>query len=188
MHWHRILRIAAVAGLLACSTVFTATARPTHISPHHAARQSLAATGYYVDFLARPSQYVGHSYIQTGTIDLRGTAHTVATAGFYPKSAKAYFDAPGIVMATPADLRSSPSVRYRVAVSERTFRKTTNLLHQLPATWTHYDLFGRNCNHMVARVARQIGLDAPGDFTDLPENYVRKLQAMNGGRTRASRR
>ena len=143
-------------------------------------------SGYYVDFLARPTQYFGHSYIQIGSVDRDGRGHPAATVGFYPKTVKTVFNAPGFVGATARDLKAKPSVRYRVAVSERTYRKTAAMFGALPRAWRRYDLVGRNCNHMVGHVAGRLGLAVPGEPSDLPESYVRAMQAANGGRSRAS--
>lgn len=183
MKAHQMILATAI---LAFSGDVSLAARTVHRSAVKAQGSHAAASGYYVEFLARPSQYFGHSYVQVGRIDRAATARTTATVGFYPKSVKSVFDAPGTVTATPSDLRATPSVRYRVAVSERTFRKTVALVNKLPDTWQRYDLVGRNCNHLVGRIARQIGLGDPGGYADLPENYVRSMRAANGGRTRAS--
>lgn len=141
---------------------------------------------YYVDFLARQAGIVGHSFIQVGRLDARGGRHPAITAGLYPADPNRVFDAPGKVTALPADLKADPRVRYRVLVSERTYRKTPALMNSLPGNWKRYDLVQHNCNSMVASVARHLGLAAPGDTADIPVNYVRALAALNGGRERAS--
>jgi hypothetical protein len=142
-------------------------------------------TGYYVEFRARPSQAFGHSYVQVGRDDGTGRSRPTLTAGLYPKSSKAVFDTVGKVTRTAPDLRSQPTVAYKVAVSRETYRTTGAYLART-ANNQRYDLIGENCNHLVGRVAAKLGLADPGDHADLPENYVRSLRSRNGGRERAS--
>jgi len=187
MRWQRLALTVTIAGIaLGWNETAYAVGRIVDqhgIRAHHYAAKTM---GYYVDFLARPTQYFGHSYVQIGTIDHKGRSHPAATAGFYPKSVKSVFGAPGFVTATSADLGSKHSVRYRLAVSRRTFKKTSALIGQLTHTWDRYDLVGHNCNHLIGSVAGHIGLAVPGEYADLPENYVRAMASSNGGRIRAS--
>lgn len=96
------------------------------------------------------------------------------------------FDTPGIVTATALDIKSEPSVGYRLAVSPQTYVKAASYIARLPQTWTRYDLAGHNCNHMLGAIATGLGLVVPTDYDDLPENYVRSLKSQNGDRERAS--
>jgi hypothetical protein len=141
---------------------------------------------YLIEFAARPTQAFGHSYVRLVSVGRDGREHVDETAGFYPASAKQVFDTRGIVTATKADLTSRPSVSYRVAVSAKTYAAASSYVRRLSQTWKRYDLTGQNCNHMIGDVARTVGLTSPGDYDDLPENYVRSLRAQNGGRERAS--
>lgn len=183
MNWQSLLLAIAllVVGVAPAHAARTWSAQHSHSKPRLTVQPN-----YYVEFLARPSQYFGHSYVRIGSISPSGASHPAATAGFYPKQPKTVFNAPGIITATRTDVRAKPSARYRLAVSERTFHKVSKLLAALPKTWTRYDLVGHNCNHLIALVARQIGLSTPTDYADLPINYVHALQAGNTGRTRAS--
>lgn len=180
--------VAAMAALtVGADTGSAATGR----ARHHAGASGMAQAGgegsrYYVDFVARPAGVVGHSFIQVGTLDAQGGRRAVITAGLYPANPNEIFDAPGKVTALPADLKPYPVVRYRVLVSDRTYRKTLALMKSLPGSWRRYDLMQRNCNNMVADVARHLGLATPGDTADIPVNYVHSLAALNGGRERAS--
>jgi hypothetical protein len=153
---------------------------------HRPAHATAAVRHYYVDFLARTSGPVGHSYIRLGALDARGGAHPTVTAGFYAADLAHVWDAPGVVKATARDLREVPAARYRVAVGERTYRRMQALLERLHGSWHQYDLVGHNCNHMVGLVAGHLGLAVPGEYADLPVNYVRALAAANGGRTHGS--
>ena len=172
-----VLCVAADAGLATASTV-------RHRVAVH--RAGVEGRSYYVDFLARPAGYVGHSFVQAGALDAHGGRHPAMTVGLYPANPDRIFDAPGKVTALALDLKPDPGVRYRVLVSERTYLKMLALMKILPDTWRRYDLVQNNCNNMVADVARHLGLVAPGDTADLPTNYVRSLAEVNGGRTRAS--
>ena len=142
-------------------------------------------SGYYVDFRARPTQAFGHSYVEVGQAGRDGRSRPSVTAGLYPKSPSAVFGARGTVTRTSADLKTTPTVSYRLAVSRETYRQAEAYLARMPKG-QRYDLIGENCNHLVGRVASKLGLSDPGDHADLPENYVRSLRSQNGGRARAS--
>jgi hypothetical protein len=152
------------------------------------ARTAAKSSTHFVEFLARPSQYFGHSYVQIGTIGANGKARANRTVGFYPAGnyTKDVFGVRGSVTATAPDLRSVSTARYRLAVSRATYVQAVAYVDRLPQTWRRYDLLDRNCNHMVGAIAQGVGLNAPGDHLDTPENYVRALKAQNGGRERAS--
>lgn len=175
--WRQLMLVVSVSfgvlpGLVAAGPAW-ARSRPAH---------SKSGT-YSIEFLARPSAYFGHSYVRLSPHDGRSKPSTI---GFYPKNVKAVFNAPGTAGATRADLRSKPTVIYRVDVTRDTYRKAQRYVAGMPRKWTVYDLTSRNCNHLAGDVARHLGLAVPGDYADLPENYVRSLQSLNGGRTRAS--
>jgi len=186
MKWYYLTLIVAAAGFVYSGADAQASRRASVESRVAAHRAAGAGRDYYIEFLARPSQYFGHSYVRLGRIDGSGKAHAGVTAGYYPVNADAAFGGPSLVTATRDDLHAKPSVRYRVAVSGRTYRKTSAMIARLPLTWRRYDLVSRNCNHLVGAIAGKIGLSVPGDYADVPESYVRALHAANAGRERAS--
>ena len=171
-----------LAVVCACSASSTAFARK------HNSAANPPAPHYFVEFLARPSQAFGHSFVRLGVIDEQSRERTTKIAGFYPvdKTGQNVFNAPGIVTSRPADKASQSTAKYRVLVSENSYLSAMKEAQKIKKTWVRYDLVGHNCNHLVGAIARNLGLAAPSDYADLPENYVHALQARNAGRERAS--
>lgn len=159
---------------------------PVH--PPAAYPPSSGDSGYYVEFRARPTGYFGHSYVQVGRLGKDGHRLPATTAGLYPdpKRAHSIFDAPGAIGYTDPDIRSQPSIKYRLSVSKQTYRQAEAFIVQMSRTPQRYDLIGHNCNHLTGHVARRLGLTDPGEHADTPANYVRALEQQNGGRSRAS--
>jgi Domain of unknown function (DUF4105) len=146
----------------------------------------------YVEFLARPSSYIaGHSFVQIGTIARDGSVRVDRTIGLYPAryphtDSAALNDAPGKIMKTPSDLRVRTTARYRIDVSESTYREALAHAQRITAAWHRYDLATENCNKVIFEFADRLGLEVRRDMLDLPANVVRALKQSNGGRTRAS--
>lgn len=61
-------------------------------------------------------------------------------------------------------------------------RKLQRWTRQVQETWRHFDLVRRNCNHLVAHVARSLGLAVPTDAAQSPEAFVRALEELNADR------
>lgn len=150
-------------------------------------RAAARADAYFVEFVARPSEFFGHAFVRLGSTGRKGDTSTVI-AGLYPdpKRAKSVFNDAGIVGYTAPDLHERASARYRVAVSKQTYDQSKRYLADLPKTRRRYDLFGENCNHLVADIADKLGLKVVGEPNDLPDNNVRAMQSLNEGRARAS--
>jgi Domain of unknown function (DUF4105) len=146
----------------------------------------------YIEFLARPSCcIVGHSFVQIGTVRRDGTGRADKTIGLYParyprSDRAALIDAPGKIMRTTADTRESATARYRVGVSEHTYRKALAHARRMTAEWRRYDLATENCNKVLFEFAERLGLDVSRDMLELPANIVRGMEQSNDGRSRAS--
>ncbi|MEQ1696523.1 MAG: hypothetical protein ABL901_11845 [Hyphomicrobiaceae bacterium] len=191
LHSVRVLRLLLAASLLVLPTgTSNAGTEKTGTNPVHRPvlkNHTARADGYFVEFLARPSEFFGHAYVRLGTNSAKRET-TTAIAGLYPdpKRAKTVFAAPGTVGYTAPDQSVRPTARYRLAVSKQTYDKTKSYLAGLPKTKKRYDLFEENCNHFADDVAGRLGLKVPGDPNDLPDNNVRTMKSLNDGRARAS--
>lgn len=146
----------------------------------------------YIEFLARPTScLVGHSFVQIGSVARDGSMRADATLGLYPSryprmDVEALVNAPGRITQTPADTRDRATARYRLDVSEVTYRKALAHGQRLRAEWRRYDLISENCNKVLFEFADRLGLDTRRDMMDLPANVVSHLKVVNGGRSRAS--
>lgn len=121
--------------------------------------------------------------------DSKGVDGTVGPlAGLYPdpKRTKSVFGVARVVGYTKPDVLECPSAQYRVVVGKRAYEKTKSYLASLPQARKRYDLFAWNCNHLVYDVAGKLGHQVPGEPNDSPDNNVRGIKSLNGGRDRAS--
>jgi hypothetical protein len=151
-----------------------------------------AGSTHYIEFLARPTScLVGHSFVQIGTVTRKGSLRPDVTLGLYPAlyprmDREALVNASGRLMKTPADTRDQATVRYRIDVSEATYRKAMAHARRISTEWRRYDLVTENCNKVLFEFADRLGLEVRRDMMDLPGNIVSHLEIANGGRTRAS--
>jgi hypothetical protein len=143
---------------------------------------------YFVEFMARPTEAFGHSFVSLGMVGKFHQDKTTKTLGFYPvdKTGTAVFNSPGVITNRKLDRASQSTVKYRVLVSKTSYLKAMRATQLMKKSWVRYDLISHNCNHMIGQTARGLGLKDPGDYADTPENYVRALKAQNGGRERGS--
>jgi hypothetical protein len=161
---------------------------PAHVHASSRSAMTEVSKHYFVEFLARPTQAFGHSFVRFGVTDKAGHDSTTSTLGFYPvdKTGNAVFDTPGVISHRKRDLASQSTVKYRLLVSKSSYLKTLRTTQLMEKSWVRYDLIGHNCNHLVGQIARVLGLNDPGEYADTPENYVRALKGQNGGRERAT--
>ena len=190
----RPLSLVLAIAISACSCGDKASARtlldaPRHreASPQKDATNELAGP-YFVEFMARPTKAFGHSFVSLGFAGKSHQYKTTKTLGFYPTdtAGHAIFDSPGVVTHRKLDRASLSTVRYRVLVSQSSYLKAMHATKLMERSWVRYDLIDNNCNHMIGQIARELGLKDPGEYADTPENYVRAMKAINGGRERAS--
>lgn len=145
-------------------------------------------TGYFIEFLARPTQYVAdHAFIQLGTIGPGGAAHVNEVVGFYPRDfprinfSTSLFNAPGVIMRLPEDSSRHATARYRLMVDAVTYRKALTHAARMRRTWTRYDLFTRNCNAVFFEFAARLGLHIRHDMLAQPGNIIADIREAHGG-------
>jgi hypothetical protein len=166
--------------------------RPVTAEPSRRHLVDPAGSTHYIEFLARPTScLVGHSFVQIGTVTRKGSLRPDVTLGLYPAlyprmDREALVNASGRLMKTPADTRNQATVRYRIDVSEATYRKAMAHARRISVEWRRYDLLSENCNKVLFEFADRLGLEVRRDMMDLPGNIVSHLEIANGGRTRAS--
>ncbi len=154
----------------------------THAAPLR--RESKSGSHHFVEFRARYSSVVGHTYVVYGKIDDRGRILKARAAGFYPRGVfsesvfAALLPLPGYVGSEPADHSHEPSAIYRRRLNASEYARLVNTVESLRKTQPVWDLLFFNCNAFTAEAARSIGLRVPSTL-ELPNDFVRDIYSMN---------
>jgi hypothetical protein len=141
---------------------------------------------YYVDFRARTAASYGHAFLWYGRTD----DPRVEVAGLHPASDSPIPYVIGHVLPVPAETGASygdldeqyVTAHYRVYLSEPDAQKVfayIKHLQQISLLW-HGPTY--NCMTFIGAVASYMGLKTPATGLMYPEDYVKKLEEMNGGR------
>jgi hypothetical protein len=144
---------------------------------------------YYVDFRARTAASYGHAFLWYG----RSDDPMVEVAGLHPATESPIPYIIGHVLPVPAETGASygdldeqyVTAHYRVYLSEPDAKKVfayIKHLQQISLLW-HGPTY--NCMSFIGAVANYMGLKTPMTPLMYPEDYVKKLEEINGGRKTA---
>lgn len=136
---------------------------------------------YFVDFRARPSSYIGHTFVIYGRRDANGRVIELHYAGLIPERDVWHgIFAPirATVRQYKDDTRLTPNAIYHRSLTEAEYRRmvrTIALMRSVEHEW-HAVFF--NCNDFGIQVAEAVGLRRPPSL--LPPNaWVTLLRKMN---------
>jgi hypothetical protein len=138
---------------------------------------------YYVDFRSRTAASYGHAFLWYGRTD----DPKVEVAGLHPASDSPIPYVIGHVLPVPAETGASygdldeqyVTAHYRVYLSEPDAKKVFAYIKQISLLW-HGPTY--NCMTFIGAVASYMGLKTPPTPLMYPEDYVKKLEELNGGR------
>ncbi len=149
---------------------------------------SMAAKGpYYVDFRARTAASYGHAFIWFG----KTSEKKVEVAGLHPAGDEMPYIM-GHLMWVPAETGASYgdldvqylTASYRVYLNEPDAKKVFAYIKHLQATSKVWNAQTSNCTNFIGQIATFMGLKVPFHLKK-PEDYVKDLKEMNGGRQTA---
>jgi len=178
---------AAPRTMMAAANAKTTAAEASAVAPPLEGRPVPRGKGrYYVDFRARTAASYGHAFVWYGRTD----DPMVEVAGLHPASDSPVPYVIGHVVPVPAETGASygdldeqyVTAHYRVYLSEPDAKKTfayIKHLQQISLLW-HGPTY--NCMTFIGEIATYIGLKAPATGLMYPEDWVKKLEEMNGGR------
>jgi hypothetical protein len=178
---------AAPRTMMAAANSKTTAAEASAVVPPLEGRPVPRGKGrYYVDFRARTAASYGHAFVWYGRTD----DPMVEVAGLHPASDSPVPYVIGHVLPVPAETGASygdldeqyVTAHYRVYLSEPDAKKAfayIKHLQQISLLW-HGPTY--NCMTFIGEIANYIGLKAPSTGLMYPEDYVKKLEEMNGGR------
>jgi hypothetical protein len=140
---------------------------------------------YYVDFRARTAASYGHAFVWYGKTGDKA----VDVAGLHPKGEEAEYML-GHLTWVPADTNASYgdldeeylTASYRVYLSEEDAKIVFAHIHELQATSHWWNAQTNNCTGFIGKIAHFMGLKTPFHLV-WPENYVKQMKELNGGRT-----
>jgi len=149
------------------------------------ARKPDSAKGpYYVDFRARTAASWGHAFVWFGKTSER----QVEVAGLTPAGDNLEYVL-GHVFFVPSETGASYgdldpgylTAHYRVYLNEPDAKKVFAHIKKLQASSRVWNAETMNCTGFIGDIAEFMGLKTPPRW-QRPENYVKNLKAMNGGR------
>ncbi len=162
-------------------TAATTAAKPASRST----RRPVSAKGpYYVDFRARTAASWGHAFVWYGKTSERA----VNVAGLTPAGDTLEYML-GYVAWVPSETGASYgdldpeylTADYRVYLDARDAEKVFAYIKHLQANSPVWNAEFSNCTGFIGSIASYMGLKTPLRWTR-PEEYVKKLKEMNGGR------
>ena len=141
---------------------------------------------YFIDFRARTTGLLGHTFIYYGRIDARGRLAEAHFAGLYPDEGRLLTPflpmmlVPGYVSVKMENPDKDLGAIYRLRLSARQYARVKATVRRLRRRdrWWHFAFY--NCNEFVGYVARAVGLRTPPGL-DVPTGYIRALKKLNAG-------
>ncbi len=141
---------------------------------------------YYIEFRARygPGTITGHLHTRTVAVFKSGKRKLTSLFGLYAIGGVLTYPATfvgtrGMVGYTYNDLHVRPVERYRIRISKAMHSRVLKAARYYSMNLRWFGLFHTNCNYLAGRVARLIGLRTPTNLTQLPDDYLRQLKALN---------
>jgi hypothetical protein len=141
---------------------------------------------YYVDFRARTAATFGHAFIWYGRLDRKA----VDVAGLHPATDNPIPYIIGQILPVPSETGASYGdldegyllASYRVTMTEAQARPVFAEIKRMQASTPLWNNSIYNCVSFIQDIARFMGLKVPNEHAIMPDEWVEKLRALNGGR------
>lgn len=153
-------------------------------APASAKQRAGERTGHFIEFLARPTEYlVDHAFVRIGRTARNGRDRDVTTVAFFPAGypdiglTTPLFDTRGDIRSVAEDHPARSSARFRVWVDAAVYRKAVAHAAWMRRHWRRYDLLSRNCNAVLFEYADRLGLAVPKLHIAQSSMLVREIAA-----------
>ena len=170
-------------GLIWCRAV---KARTESNEAAQSATTQRARLSYYVDFRSRTAASYGHAFIwyrRTGERKVEVAGLHPATNSVVPYMLGHIFPVPSETGASYGDLDEDYlTASYRVYLTDAQARAVFAYIKQKQAHSPLWNAATYNCVMFISDIARFMGLRVPGSHLLYPEDWVKQLAALNGGR------
>ena len=141
---------------------------------------------YYVDFRARTAASYGHAFVWYGRADQK----QIEVAGLHPATESVIPYILGHVIPVPSETGKSYgdlddeylTASYRVYMTESEAKRVFAYIKRKQATSPLWNAATYNCVAFIQDIAREMGLRVPGNHLLYPEDWVKQLKQLNGGR------
>ena len=164
------IAFAALGWMLAVAEVASAepAARPRH--------------GYFIEFRARFSDYLGHTYVVYGRTNAAGRMLDRHTIGVEPGDdylIAIFIPVIGIVRPEAGDHLNKPLAVYRRYLTAAEYRRVLAKIQELKSKKFDWHLLFNNCTDFAIQIADVIPLNRYPGFV-IPKLWVEGLQMLNG--------
>ena len=147
----------------------------------YARAEALAPGSYFVDFRARPSSYIGHTYIVYGRLDADGRIAELHYAGLIPEHnvwEGLFIPIEATVRQYKDDTRLLPTAIYRRRLNPTEYQRLTRAVRYMQATEHRWHAVFQNCNSFAVDIADVLRLGRPPSLLP-PSVWVGMLRALN---------
>jgi hypothetical protein len=166
----------------ACGGIALAVATPGAVLAQPADAGRGNGKHYFIEFRARPSTYIGHTFIVYGRLGANGEVVERRIAGLIPE-VDAFrgliFPVHGSVREYKDDTRLPARVVYRLRLSAAQYTRVAATVRQMQATEHRWHALFFNCNDFAIEIAEALKLWRPPSLLP-PDVWVASLRAMNG--------
>jgi hypothetical protein len=170
-----MMRVGSVAAF-GCVAASIAVCNPAMSTEAHAAGER-----YFIEFRARPSTYIGHTFIHYGRMDSDGRIVESNRAGLIPDEDAwkgLIFPVRGRVREYKDDTRLPSRVIYRRQLTATEFARVTLTVRQMQASEHLWHGVFFNCNDFAIEIAETLHLWRPPSLLP-PDVWVDALRALN---------
>ena len=141
---------------------------------------------YFVEFRARTAASYGHAFVFYGKLTPEGQFAWVEVTGLHP-AGDPTASMLGHVIRVASESNASwgdldeqfMTARFCVTLSEQEFSRMVGYIKQRQATTPIWNAMTLNCTGFTGDVARFIGLKAPLNHVQMPEEYINEMHRLN---------
>jgi hypothetical protein len=141
----------------------------------------VASERYFIEFRARPSTYIGHTFIHYGRMNTDGRVVESNRAGLIPEEDAwkgLIFPVRGTVREYKDDTRLPSRVIYRRQLTAAEFAGVGRTVRQMQATQHLWHGVFFNCNDFAVEIAEALHMRRPPSLLP-PDVWVDALRALN---------
>jgi hypothetical protein len=141
---------------------------------------------YFVEFRARTAASYGHAFVFYGKLTPEGQFAWVEVAGLHPAGDTTAYML-GHVIPVASETNASwgdldeqfMTARFCVTLSEQEFSRVVGYIKQRQASTPIWNAMTLNCTGFTGDVARFMGLKAPLNHVQMPEDYINEMHRLN---------
>lgn len=164
----RVLAVVAAGWLLTCTDALAQSSGPS-------------GERYFIDFRARRSAYIGHTYIIYFRTSADGRLIEERHAGLVPEENVwngIFSPIRAAIRKYKDDTRLPPTVIYRRELSAAEYARVDRAVRMLRASEHRWHVIFYNCNDFAIEIAEALGLRRPPSLMP-PSMWVGLLKAIN---------